>query len=37
MDADGGVVVKDRHLGQALRELVTEGGELTRRLLGAWG
>ncbi len=38
VDADGGgIVVNDRHLDQALRELVMEGGELTRRLLGASG
>jgi hypothetical protein len=27
--------VQDRHLAEALHELVVEGGELTRRLLGA--
>jgi ATPase family associated with various cellular activities (AAA) len=32
-----GIVVEDRHLDQALRELVVEGGEVTRRLLGAAG
>jgi hypothetical protein len=29
------LVVGDRHLSEALHELVVEGGELTRRLLGA--
>ena len=29
------LVVEDRHLAEALHELVVEGGELTRRLLGA--
>jgi len=29
------LVVEDRHLSEALHELVVEGGELTRRLLGA--
>jgi ATP-dependent 26S proteasome regulatory subunit len=29
------IVVEDRHLDQALHELVVGGGELTRRLLGA--
>jgi ATPase family associated with various cellular activities (AAA) len=29
------LVVEDRHLDQALRELALEGGELTKRLLGA--
>ena len=29
------IVVEDRHLDQALHELVIGGGELTRRLLGA--
>ncbi len=29
------LVVEDRHLDEALRELVLEGGELTKRLLGA--
>lgn len=29
------LVVEDRHLREALHELVVEGGELTRRLLGA--
>src|SRR5947209_4365911 len=30
-----GIVVEDRHFEEALRELVFEGGELTKRLLGA--
>ncbi len=29
------LVVEDRHLDEALRELALEGGELTKRLLGA--
>ena len=29
------LVVEDRHLEEALRELALEGGELTKRLLGA--
>ncbi len=29
------LIVEDRHLDEALRELALEGGELTRRLLGA--
>jgi transitional endoplasmic reticulum ATPase len=29
------IVVEDRHIDEALRELVFEGGELTKRLLGA--
>jgi hypothetical protein len=32
-----GIVVEDRHLDQALLELVIEGGEVTKRLLGAAG
>jgi hypothetical protein len=32
-----GIEVEDRHLDQALHELVVGGGELTRRLLGAAG
>ena len=34
--ADDGeeLVVRDRHVDEALRDLVIEGGELTRRLLG---
>jgi SpoVK/Ycf46/Vps4 family AAA+-type ATPase len=32
---DGEIVVEDRHLDQALLELAVEGGEVTRRLLGA--
>ena len=28
-------VVEDRHLETALKELVLEGGEMTRQLLGA--
>ena len=35
VDGDGEIVVEDRHLDQALLELVVEGGEVTRRLLGA--
>jgi len=36
--ADGdGIVVTDQHLDQAMHELVLDGGELTRRLLGAAG
>jgi ATP-dependent 26S proteasome regulatory subunit len=34
-DGDGEIVVEDRHLDQALLELAVEGGEVTRRLLGA--
>ncbi len=30
-----GIVVEDKHLEEALKELVLEGGELTKRLLGA--
>jgi ATP-dependent 26S proteasome regulatory subunit len=30
-----GIVVTDQHLDQAMHELVLDGGELTRRLLGA--
>ena len=29
------LVVEDRHIDEALRELVFDGGELTKRLLGA--
>jgi hypothetical protein len=29
------IVVTDQHLDQAMHELVLDGGELTRRLLGA--
>ena len=29
------IVVEDRHINEALKELVFEGGELTKRLLGA--
>jgi len=29
------LIVQDRHLAEALHKLVVEGGELTRRLLGA--
>jgi len=29
------IVVEDRHIEEALRELLFEGGELTKRLLGA--
>ena len=32
---DGEIVVEDRHLDQALLELVVEGGDVTKRLLGA--
>jgi hypothetical protein len=32
-----GIVVADQHLDQAMHELVLDGGELTRRLLGAAG
>jgi ATP-dependent 26S proteasome regulatory subunit len=35
VDGDGEIVVEDRHLDQALLELVVEGGDLTRRLLAA--
>jgi ATP-dependent 26S proteasome regulatory subunit len=31
---DGDASVEDRHLDEAIRELVMEGGELTRSLLG---
>jgi ATP-dependent 26S proteasome regulatory subunit len=34
-DEGPGMVVEDRHLSEALHELVVEGGELTRKLLGA--
>jgi hypothetical protein len=33
----GEIVVEDRHLDHAMHELVLDGGELTRRLLGASG
>jgi ATP-dependent 26S proteasome regulatory subunit len=33
-EADGDIVVEDRHLDEALRELVVHGGELTKSLLG---
>jgi electron transfer flavoprotein alpha/beta subunit len=33
--ADTEIVVEDRHLQQALLELVVEGGDVTKRLLGA--
>jgi hypothetical protein len=35
VDGDGEIVVEDRHLDQALLELAVEGGDVTRRLLGA--
>lgn len=31
------LVVEDRHVDEALHELVVEGGALTRQLLGASG
>src|SRR5437763_16980645 len=31
------IIVEDRHIDEALKELVFEGGELTKRLLGASG
>jgi hypothetical protein len=34
---DGEIVVEDHHLDQALLELVVQGGDVTRRLLGAPG
>ncbi|BCX03485.1 MAG: ATPase [Candidatus Roseilinea sp.] len=34
---DDGIVVEDRHINDALHELVVEGGELTKQLLGASG
>jgi ATP-dependent 26S proteasome regulatory subunit len=34
-EQSGEIVVEDRHLEEALKELALEGGELTRRLLGA--
>ena len=34
-DEDAGDAVEDRHVEDALRELVVAGGELTKRLLGA--
>jgi len=36
-DESDEMVVEDRHLEEALKELVFEGGELTKRLLGATG
>jgi hypothetical protein len=36
-DEQGEFVVEDRHLDDALNDLVLNGGELTRRLLGAQG
>ena len=33
-DDDEELVVRDRHVDEALRDLVIEGGELTKRLLG---
>jgi hypothetical protein len=32
---DKRLIVEDRHVEEALKELVLEGGELTKRLLGA--
>jgi hypothetical protein len=34
-DASDDMIIEDRHVDEALRELVFEGGELTKRLLGA--
>jgi hypothetical protein len=34
-ESHDGIEVADRHLDEALRELVTFGGELTQSLLGA--
>ena len=34
-DEDDDMLVEDRHVSAALRELVVEGGEITKRLLGA--
>jgi hypothetical protein len=34
-DEGNGAVVEDRHLSEALHELIVQGGELTRSLLGA--
>jgi hypothetical protein len=34
-DESDDMIVTDRHIEEALRELVFEGGELTKRLLGA--
>ena len=34
-DESDHMIVEDRHIEEALRELVFEGGELTKRLLGA--
>jgi hypothetical protein len=31
---DEGIVVEDRHVNASLHELVVEGGELTKQLLG---
>ena len=36
-DDGGNLVVEDRHLAEALHEIVVAGGELTRSLLGARG
>ena len=36
-DEGDGVAVEDRHVDEALHELVVQGGELTRSLLGAKG
>lgn len=36
-ESNDGIVVEDRHVNEALHELVVEGGELTRQLLGASG
>ena len=35
--SSGEIVVEYRHLDQALHELVLDGGDLTKRLLGAGG
>ena len=34
-EEDGEIVVRDRHLQEALEELVINGGELTKKILGA--
>ncbi len=34
-DEGGQVAVADRHIDQALHELIVQGGELTKSLLGA--
>jgi len=34
-DESDDMIVEDRHIEEALRELVFDGGELTKRLLGA--